>query len=153
MQKAWTGNAAIIALALINVALWLTFAPANGGTWPGYNRQLPAEIISSTAMVLMAAALFISTRPRYLEPLFGGLDKMYQSHKNAALASLVLIVAHFMTVPKGGSLSDAEEEAGIVEEVRLSSAVEFLAETFGMSPVLETLGETFGAAEQGLFIF
>ena len=143
MQEAWTGNAGIIALALINVVLWFAFTPVNDETWPGYHLQLPAEIISSTAMVLMASALFISTRPRFLESFFGGLDKMYQSHKNAALASLVLIVTHFMTVPKGG-LSDAQESAGMVEEVRLSSVVSFLAETFGMSPVLKGMGETLG---------
>ena len=144
VQKVWTGNIAIIMLALVNVALWFAFTPVNDGTWPGYNLQLPAEIISSTAMVLMSTALFISARPRYMEPFFGGLDKMYQSHKNAALASLVLIVSHFMVVPKGGGLSDAEEAAGAVEEVRLSSVVEFLVEIFGMSPVMEVLGETLG---------
>ena len=112
-------------------------------------RQLPAEIISSTAMVLMAVALFISTRPRYLESFFGGLDKMYQSHKKAALASLLLIVAHFLVMPLGGSVSDAEEAAGFVEERRLSPVLEFLVEVFGISPVLRMMGEVLVPSHAG----
>ena len=140
MRKNWMGNVAIIVLALVNVALWVAFTPADDGTREGYGRRLFSEILSSTAMVLMASALFLSTRPRYLESFFGGLDKMYHAHKNAAMAALLLVVAHFLIMPLGGDDDDELEEAA----ESLSPFVEFLADIFGASPVLESLGEVLG---------
>lgn len=139
MRKKWIGNIAIIVLALANIALWVVFTPADDGTGAGYGRQLFSEILSSTAMVLMASALFLSTRPRYLESFFGGLDKMYHAHKNAAMAALLLVVAHFLIMPLGGDDDDFDEAAE-----SLSPFVEFLADIFGASPVLEDLGEILG---------
>ena len=138
MRKSSAGNIAIIALMSANIALWLIFTPANDGTHSGYARQMPAEILSSTGMVLMAAALFLSTRPRYLESFFGGLDKMYQSHKNAALAAVLLVVAHFLVMPLGG---EDDAEPGVIP---MTFFVEFLMDTFGQAPFLEVLGETLG---------
>ena len=118
-RKTWTGNAAIILLALTNIAMWLVFTPINDGSRPEFNRQFTSEIISSTAMVLMAAALYLSTRPWYLESFFGGLDRMYHSHKNAALAALLLIVAHFLVMPLDVSDDSSGNPLGMVSFVGL----------------------------------
>lgn len=42
----------------------------------------------------MSMALILSTRPKLLEPLFGGLDRMYQVHKWLGIAALALMLAH-----------------------------------------------------------
>ena len=137
MLRKWSGNIAILTLALANIALWLIFTPVDDGTRAEYGRQLPGEILSSTAMVLMASALFLSTRPRYLESFFGGLDKMYVAHKNAGLAALLLVISHFLVVPIGGDDSAPAH-------IPTTFFVDFLIGIFGRAPFLESLGETLG---------
>jgi predicted ferric reductase len=92
------GNLALIGLALLNILLWLIFPPESDGR-ANFTRQMISEIFSSTGMVLMACAMILALRLRILEPFFGGLDKMYQSHKTAALSGFFLILAHFLTMP------------------------------------------------------
>src|SRR6185436_14771609 len=97
-MKKRLGNVALIGLVLINVLLYVLFPPPNTGA-PLFYNQLLAEIFSSSAMVLMAGAFVLANRPRFLEPFFGGLDQMYQSHKTAALTAMMLLAAHFFTIP------------------------------------------------------
>ena len=143
MRKAMLGNIGITALALANIVLWFIFLPLEPDTPQGQNRQLTAEIISSTAMILMACALFLSTRPRFLEPIFGGLDKMYHAHKNAALAALLMIVAHFLVMPLGAGdiITETGEEISVVPVTFLTT---FLAGLSVPPGVLLVLGETLG---------
>ena len=103
MRKKDSGNVVVVALVVVNLLLWLIFGPHNDGSRPNFNRQLMAEIIASTAVVLLACALFLSTRLRFLEPYFGGLDQMYQSHKKAAMLAIFLLIFHFFAVPLNAS--------------------------------------------------
>jgi predicted ferric reductase len=107
-QKA-PGNWGLVALVVVNIALWLVFPPQDDGQ-PTFLRKYVSEIVSSSAVILMAAAQVLALRPRAFEPFFGGLDKMYVSHKNAALAGTVLVFAHFASIP----LSGAEGQGGNV---------------------------------------
>ncbi|MEZ5801093.1 MAG: ferric reductase-like transmembrane domain-containing protein [Nitratireductor sp.] len=54
---------------------------------------------SSTAFVAMALNQFLATRPRFLEPLFGGLDRIYHFHRQIGIAALVLILIHYFVTP------------------------------------------------------
>ncbi len=92
------GNIAIFSLALLNVILYVLFPPPDNGD-PVFRNQLAGEILSSTAMILLSCAIVLANRPRFLEPYFGGLDKMYQSHKTAALTAIALLFAHFFIIP------------------------------------------------------
>lgn len=103
------GNWGLVALVLVNLGLWLVFPPGDDGK-PTFLRKFASEIVASSAMILLAAAQVLALRPRVLEPFFGGLDKMYVSHKNAGLAGTVLIFAHFASMP----LSDALGQGGNV---------------------------------------
>src|SRR5258706_12101293 len=47
----------------------------------------------------MACSLFISTRPKWAEQYFGGLDKMYLTHRHTGNAAFLLIFVHVLTVP------------------------------------------------------
>jgi predicted ferric reductase len=47
----------------------------------------------------MACSLFLSTRPKWAEKYFGGLDKMYMTHRRTGTAAFLLIFAHVLTVP------------------------------------------------------
>jgi predicted ferric reductase len=92
------GNYAIIALVILNVVVWLVFPPVNDGR-PNFLRQYAGEIIGSNNIVLMACSLFLSTRPKWAEKYFGGLDKMYMTHRHTSTAAFLLIFAHVLTVP------------------------------------------------------
>lgn len=92
------GNYAIIALVILNIVVWLVFPPVNHGE-PNFLRRYVGEVIGSNNIVLMAISLFLSTRPKWAEKYFGGLDKMYMTHRHTATAAFLLIFVHVLTVP------------------------------------------------------
>lgn len=92
------GNLFIIACALLTVAVWLVFPPVYDGR-EHFERAYAGEIIGSVNIVLMSFALFLSTRPKWAEPYFGGLDKMYVTHRRVATTAFLLIFVHVLTVP------------------------------------------------------
>jgi predicted ferric reductase len=92
------GNYAIIALVLLTIIIWLVFPPVNDGR-PNFVRQYVGEVIGSINIILMACALFLSTRPKWAEPYFGGLDRMYITHRRTATTAFLLIFVHVLTVP------------------------------------------------------
>lgn len=58
--------------------------------------------MGSCAVICMSLGLVLSARPRAVERWFGGLDRMYQVHKYLGVAMLLLVFAHFLTIPGGG---------------------------------------------------
>ena len=92
------GNLFIIGLVILNVIVWLVFPPENDGR-ENFIRQYAGEIIGSNNIILMAVSLFLSTRPKWAEPYFGGLDKMYVTHRHTSTAAFLLIFVHILTVP------------------------------------------------------
>lgn len=92
------GNLFIIACVLLTVAMWFIFPPVNDGR-ENFERQYAGEILGSVNIVLMSFALFISTRPKWAEKYFGGLDKMYITHRRVATTAFLLIFVHVLTVP------------------------------------------------------
>ena len=92
------GNLTIIALVILNIVVWLVFPPVYNGD-PNFLRRYAGEVIGSNNIVLMACSLFLSTRPKWAEKFFGGLDKMYITHRHTGTAALLLIFVHVLTVP------------------------------------------------------
>ena len=93
------GRVLVTAIALGYVGLWIAFPPIDNGTRPDFVRQYLGELIGSTMMVLMASALLLSTRWRFLESLFGGLDEMYAVHRNLGIIASLLLPLHFLVIP------------------------------------------------------
>jgi predicted ferric reductase len=98
MRKQHIGKLVVVGLALLNVVLWLVMLPL-----PAldslYLLYFTAEVFASTAVILIACALVLITRLAFLEPYFGGLDRMYQTHKQLAMTAFLLLVAHFLLIP------------------------------------------------------
>lgn len=92
------GNLFIVACVLLTVAVWLVFPPVYDGR-EHFERAYAGEIIGSVNIVLMSFALFLSTRPKWAEPYFGGLDRMYVTHRRVATTAFLLIFVHVLTVP------------------------------------------------------
>jgi predicted ferric reductase len=92
------GNITIVVLVILNIAVWLVFPPVNDGR-ENFVRQYAGEIIGANNIILMACSLFLSTRPKWAEKYFGGLDKMYLTHRHTGTAAFLLIFVHVLTVP------------------------------------------------------
>lgn len=98
MKQSNLGNWFIVFLVLLTIVVWLVFPPVDDGR-EKFERQYAGEIIGSINIVLMACSLFLATRPKWAEPYFGGLDKMYVTHRHTSTAALLLIFVHVLTVP------------------------------------------------------
>ena len=132
------GNLTIVALVILNLVVWLVFPPAYDGD-PNFLRKYAGEVIGSNNIVLMACSLFLATRPKWAEKFFGGLDKMYITHRHTGTAALLLIFVHVLTVPisttgwRLGNYLGVIAFAGIVSIVlvTLSPRIPFLSRIAG----------------------
>lgn len=97
-MKRHVGNITIIVLVILNIIIWFAFPPENDGR-ANFARQYAGEILGANNIILMACSLFLSTRPKWAEPYFGGLDKMYLTHRHTGTAAFLLIFVHVLTVP------------------------------------------------------
>jgi len=125
-MKKSLGNLAIILCVGLIILVWLIFPPVNDGR-ENFIRQYAGEVIGSVNIVLMTCSLFISTRPKWAEKYFGGLDKMYVTHRHTSTAAFLLIFVHILTVPISahwvlGNYLAATAATGIVTLALLSLA-------------------------------
>lgn len=86
-----------VALALLPALLAVLLAipatsAAGGGTWLSLSA-------SSAAFAAMATNLFLATRPRFLEPVFHGLDRMYRVHRALGITIVLLVLVHYVVAP------------------------------------------------------
>ncbi len=100
--KKSVGNIVIVLLVLVTILLWITFPPPpypDNNAGRNYPRQFAGEVIGSVVIVLMACSLFLAARSRWAEPFFGGLDRMYLTHRRCSESAFLLLFAHILTVP------------------------------------------------------
>ncbi|MDQ2692650.1 MAG: ferric reductase-like transmembrane domain-containing protein [Chloroflexota bacterium] len=93
------GNLVIFASVILTVLVWFVFAPQDDGSDPTFARRYAGEIIGSVVIVLLSFSLFLSTRAKWAEPYFGGLDRMYITHRRTSTLGFLLLFAHLLTVP------------------------------------------------------
>ncbi|MCC2096581.1 MAG: ferredoxin reductase family protein, partial [Hyphomicrobiales bacterium] len=74
--------------------------------------------VGAAAVVAMAQTLILAARPPLVEPLFGGLDRMYRVHKWLGISAMVLMILHQQIEPdfertvRETGLGELGEEAG-----------------------------------------
>lgn len=97
----WPSNGLLALVGPVLVALPAAYAGWLGLTgYAGYGAEAAFGIaVGAAAVVLMAEALILAARPRLIEPLFGGLDRMYRAHRWLGIASLALMVVHDLSEP------------------------------------------------------
>lgn len=98
-MKRTIGNLVIIASVILTVLIWFVFPPHNDGTDPTFVRRYAGEILGSIVIVLLSFSLFLSTRSKWAEPYFGGLDRMYITHRRTSTTAFLLLFVHLLTVP------------------------------------------------------
>ena len=80
-------------------------------TYAPYGADIALGIaLGAASIAAMSLTLILSTRPRWAEPLFGGLDRMYEVHKWLGIAALALMIGHNTFEP---------ELENVVRETRL----------------------------------
>lgn len=55
--------------------------------------------LASGSVVAMSQCLLLAARPAFLEPVFGGLDRMYRVHKWLGISAMALMIGHQLVDP------------------------------------------------------
>ncbi|MBI4935931.1 MAG: ferric reductase-like transmembrane domain-containing protein, partial [Actinobacteria bacterium] len=116
----WLGPMAVV---LTVVAIWPAFSSAVGEE----DDAAFALYIGAVSITLMAWSFFLAVRMRFLEPLFGGLDRMYRFHRWLGALAVAAMFLHTQTEPeldkgiRGASedIADAAQELAEIAEVML----------------------------------
>lgn len=103
-----------LAMVASCVIAWPAFASATGegnvalGLWVG-----------AVSIMLMAWTNLLSVRARFMEPLWGGLDSMYRSHRWAGTLSVLFMFLHTSIEPEiqGGIRGASRSVAGTAEDL------------------------------------
>lgn len=82
----WLFNLMLLGLFVVSVA-----GLAGGAGGPAAFTQLTGLL----SLGMMAFAMILATRPRWMEPGIGGLDKMYRLHKWLGVGALVVAIVHW----------------------------------------------------------
>lgn len=77
----------------------LLFGEMNEVSWKNPHRIL-GEVFSSWVVTVFAFNFLMATRARWVEKIFGGLDKMYLIHRRSGVIAVFLLLAHFIVVPR-----------------------------------------------------
>ncbi|MGI9657698.1 MAG: ferredoxin reductase family protein [Gaiellaceae bacterium] len=112
-SRSWIGPA-LIAVSVL--ATWPAFTGAQGED----GSVAFGLFIGAVSIVLMAWSFVLAVRLRWLEPLFGGLDSMYRSHRWAGALAVVAMFLHTSV--------ESEIEGGVLGASRsLANGAESLA--------------------------
>lgn len=77
----------------------LLFGEITNGSWKNPHRIL-GEVFSSWVVTVFAFNFLMATRAKWVEKIFGGLDKMYLIHRRSGVIAVFLLFAHFIVVPR-----------------------------------------------------
>ena len=93
--KAFLGWFAILFISLIPVFLWFKLGP-EGNAFSDYASTVHSlgEIFGLVGMTMFALTFVLSTRIRFIEDVFGGLDKVYIAHGILGGTALILVLFH-----------------------------------------------------------
>ena len=86
-------------LAIVSLA-WgmdvLATGGSSGGTLPWVSRQEALYLSGLLSIAMMSLAMFLSTRPAWLETPLGGMDRVYRTHKWAGILAVSFAVVHWL---------------------------------------------------------
>lgn len=92
-KRKWFGYATVAVSLVITYALWFG-AMGAADEWYENPWFYPAKIGSHGTLILMCWAFILATRFRWVERLFGGLDKVYKAHRHIGETAFFLILLH-----------------------------------------------------------
>jgi predicted ferric reductase len=92
-------------IILVHFGFWAVDLALYQGTYEFSSKHVVGEIFSSWVMTVFAANFLMATRARWVERIFGGLDKMYLIHRRSGIIAAVLLLLHFLVVPRDPSFT------------------------------------------------
>ncbi len=107
----WLGPLVVLASCL---AIWPAFAGARGEEGGSVAFGL---YIGAVSIVLMAWSFVLAVRARWMEPFFGGMDRIYRAHRWAGALAIPTMFLHTSIEPEieGGIRGAAESVAESAE--------------------------------------
>jgi predicted ferric reductase len=93
-RSAFFGISIIVLLSLIPVFLLFQFGPTSNILSYSEITQKLGQIAALVGVTLFALTFVLSTRLKFVEELFGGLDKVYMTHGIMGSIALVLLLFH-----------------------------------------------------------
>jgi predicted ferric reductase len=93
MKRKFLGWSVIVLISLVPVLLLLFFGPSYGFSYSDITHRL-GQIAGLVGLTLFAITFVLSTRAKFLEETFGGLDKVYKTHCILGGSALALLVFH-----------------------------------------------------------
>jgi predicted ferric reductase len=101
------GVVLIILIVFFNLVLWLGSKFYYQDFFTS-NYKYMAKIMSLTGTLLMAMSLVLTVRAKFLEDLFGGLDKVFSAHHKLGRWAFTLIIFHpiFLSLINASSMID-----------------------------------------------
>ncbi|MCP4294786.1 MAG: hypothetical protein GY786_04190 [Proteobacteria bacterium] len=83
----------------IHFIFWIIDLSIYTGDYEFTPKHVVGEIFSSWVVTVFAFNFLMTTRARWVERIFGGLDKMYLIHRRSGIIAIVLLVLHFVVIP------------------------------------------------------
>lgn len=87
---------ALLIVLLVPTGLWLLADTLLPDPFSYFSfRRVFIQYSGVIAMTVMSVAILLALRPKWVEPYFNGLDKMYRLHKWLGISALVFAVSHW----------------------------------------------------------
>ncbi|MQM29764.1 MAG: ferric reductase, partial [Candidatus Accumulibacter phosphatis] len=118
---AWGWDALVAGMPSGGAALWVL-------------RQEALYFSGLLAIALLSVAMFLATRPTWLEAPLGGMDRVYRTHKWAAILACVFAALHWLTEMSSDILKAIIGREGRVPKENFGGFIEVLrdlAKDFG----------------------
>ncbi len=84
----------------IHFVFWIVDLGLYTGDYKYSSQHIIGEVFSSWVVTVFATNFLMATRAHWVEKIFGGLDKMYLIHRRSGIIALVLLILHFIVIPK-----------------------------------------------------
>ena len=112
------GVLVLTVLCLVPVALWTTAVPL-GPRFDGSRATFTslAVVAGLVGIVAFAANLMLGARLKFVERLFGGLDRMYFVHRTNGRVAYLLLLTHFILMLTGRATASLEDAVDLVTPV------------------------------------
>ena len=87
-------------ITFIHFGFWIIDLSLYSGDYKYSAQHVIGEVFSSWVITVFAVNFLMSTKARWLEKMFGGLDKMYLIHRRSGMIAVILLILHFIVIPK-----------------------------------------------------
>lgn len=120
----------LAAFCALVVAVWggavaQAVYPASAHPW-WIARREAMLLTGYLSFALMALAMYLSTRPTWLEGPLGGMDRVYRTHRWAGILGIGLAAAHWLVDMSGDLLKSAIGREGRLPKEPLSGVLDAL---------------------------